>query len=61
MSIIISVMTGGSCGISGQKRRNRTDIPRHGKSMDVKTAVDAGIKPAVYTNTMRKRIMAGIK
>ena len=40
---------------------SRTDIPRHGKSMNVPTTAAENIKPGVCINTMQRKTVSEIK
>ena len=47
--------------MSVQKPRNRMDILRHGKSIDVQTAAAVSIKPVACINTMQRKTATVIK
>ena len=56
MSITMFVTTGGNCGISGQKRKNRMDTHRRQKYTDVQTAADVNINQNACIDIMKKKI-----
>ena len=58
---LLHLKMAGSCTISGQKAKNRMDIPRRLRYIDVRTAAAVSVKPGAFINTMRKRILTGIR
>ena len=61
INIITSAVIGGSYAISGQKAKNKMNIPRHLRYMGVRTAATVSTKPGSFINTMPKRILTRIR